>query len=489
MGKKKSIVLMVLLTIVIVVLCAITVVPSFAIPGTPKVWNPAVKQYDFGADLGGGYYAYYYPQGVISETDYKELLPEDQADYLKHGGLYLNTDAEMNIVANGEVTAEFKDNFAKATAEIIARYKTKGYSDYCISVVDDYALKIQLPAYEIAGDELDATQSVLNTINLFKETSALEIKMGDSIVDERKEYEVNEIIKSFSVYTKYEVAYLQIKFTSVGEDMIKAYKESYDATGESVENLKIELGEQSFEIIPDQHIDTKNVVKYPIAYESAVHTADTMAILCESALKNGGFDITFSNVESSELRNFAPAYGDNTRTLLFIALAVVIVALIAFAIVTTGGFGVANAYSILSYLVITGLCFAFITEGVFEVTLGTVLVFVMGMVLITALNKQVYNAIKAEFALGKTVESSVKGGYKKTLWNVVDIYAVLLAGAVALLIGVAGVQALAWQAILCIAVGAFCNLLWTRVISFMLMSASKNKYNYFRLVREDDDDE
>jgi hypothetical protein len=168
---------------------------------------------------------------------------------------------------------------------------------------------------------------------------------------------------------------------------------------------------------------------------------------------------------------------------------VVVVGLIAFAIVMMGGFGVANAYSLITYLITTALFFAFITEGVFEVSLGTVLVFVMGMVLVTALNLKVYKAIKAEFALGKTVESSIKGAYKKTIWGMVDIYAVLGLGAAALLIGTAGLQALAWQAILCVAVGAFCSLLWTRVVSYMLMSASKNKYNYFRLVREDDDDE
>ena len=54
MGKKKSVVLMVLLTIVIVALCLITAFPAFAVPGTVKKWNPAVKQYDFGADLSGG---------------------------------------------------------------------------------------------------------------------------------------------------------------------------------------------------------------------------------------------------------------------------------------------------------------------------------------------------------------------------------------------------------------------------------------------------
>ena len=73
--------------------------------------------------------------------------------------------------------------------------------------------------------------------------------------------------------------------------------------------------------------------------------------------------------------------------------------------------------------------------------------------------------------------------------TVVDIYSVLALGAVALLIGVGGVATFAWQALICVVTAAFCNLLWTRVINVMLLSASKDKYKYFRLVREDDDDE
>ena len=82
MGKKKSVVLMTLLTIVIVVLCAITAFPSFYIPGSDKVkkWNPAVLQYDLSMDLGGGYYAYYYPEGVISENEYESNLLALQGD-------------------------------------------------------------------------------------------------------------------------------------------------------------------------------------------------------------------------------------------------------------------------------------------------------------------------------------------------------------------------------------------------------------------------
>jgi hypothetical protein len=48
---------------------------------------------------------------------------------------------------------------------------------------------------------------------------------------------------------------------------------------------------------------------------------------------------------------------------------------------------------------------------------------------------------------------------------------------------------MALQALICFGVGVFCNLLWVRVINHIHLSACKNKYQYFRFVREDDDDE
>ena len=484
MGKKKSIVLMVLLTIVIVVLCAITVVPSFTLPGTVKIWNPVVKQYDLGADLDGGYYAYYYPTGVISETEYKNLDSKDQAGYQNHKGLYLSKDADLGIITEGVVSKDFKENFAKATAEITARYAAKGYSDYRISVVDDYALAIRIPASE-KTEQQTAFQNAYTTFGLFAETSALEIKKGDALVDERLEYEVDELIKEFSVYTKYEVAYIQIKFTDAGKDMIKSYKDSG-----STDTLNIMLGEETImQINATEHITTKNVVRYPVAMETEVGYVDTMVILLNSVLENGSFDIEFNSVSNSEVRAYSAIYGKNTLTLIYIALAVILVGMMVFSVVKMGGFGVSSVYSMVSYLIVTAMCYAFITGGVFEITLGSILAFVVGYVVMAALNMHVFGAIRNEANLGKTIESSVKGGYKKTIMTVVDVYAVLTLGAVALLIGTAGVNIFAMQALICVVTAAFCNLLWTRVISAMLLSASKDKYAYFRLVREDDDDE
>ena len=501
MGKKKSVVLMVLLTIVIVVLCAITVFPSFAIPKSVKKWNPAVMQYDLGTDLGGGYYTYYYPKGVISETEFEnnsavlegEEKEKYENSYVKHGGLYLSVDEDDNIVkADGvTVTEEFSGAFAKATKEISARFAKKGYADFRVAVVDDYALRIELPASETSKNQ-SAAENASRAFTLFALTGELTFEKSGAIVDELKENGIQDLVKSISVDTQYEVAYLEIKFTSLGKEMVKTFKSnassSSDSSNSTATTLDVKVGDQTLLQISSDYIDDENVVKYPIANESELRYVETLNILLNSALKNGAYDIEFRDI-SSDIRTFEPVYGDKVLTLLYIALTVVIAGVIAYAIVRMGRYGIVNLYVTLSYLIITALCFAFISEGVFTVTLGTVLVFLMGLVLVNVLHAHVYQAIKAEFNLGKTVESSVKAGYKKTLFGMVDIYAVLLLGGLAFLIGAAGLHTVATQAIICIVTGAFCNLLWARAINFVFLSASKNKYKYFRFVREDDDDE
>lgn len=506
MGKKKSVVLMTLLTIVIVVLCAITAFPSFYIPGSDKVkkWNPAVLQYDLSMDLGGGYYAYYYPKGVISESEYESNLLALQGDdeevkaereefvasYKKHGGLYLSTDPEDGIMENGAITEEFKTAFKAAEKEIRARYAAKDYAEYRVSVVDTYALRIELPASENT-DNQTSSQYASQALSLLALTGDLTIEMGGETVDELKEEDATakDLIKSISVDTKYEVAYIHVKFTSAGKEMVKEFKSDASSSSSTSSTLDVKIGEETLLSVSSDYITDNNNIMYPVARETDIRYAETLSVVLNSALKNGGYDVQFRSLTSSDIRSFAPIYGENVLTLLFIALAIVIVAILVGLVVKMGRYGVVGVYSSLSYFIITALCFAFISGGVFVVSLGSVLVFLAGLVLMNVLHYHVYGAIKKEFDLGKTVESSVKAGFNKTIWGIVDIYAVLLLGGLSLLVGAAGLATLAQQAIICIVAGAFCNLLWSRAINFTLLSASKNKYKYFRFVREDDDDE
>lgn len=507
MGKKKSVVFMILLTIVMVVLCVITAFPAFAVPNTVKKWNPAVLQYDLGTDLGGGYYAYYYPEGVISENEFKNLNSEEEkAEYVRHGntGLYLSTDEDYGIFAeDGKVSDGFKTAFQASVDKLSKRFAERAQltsSDIRIAVVDNYAVRVDLPASENTEGQT-SMQHASQALSLFALNGALTIKQGDDVITELQDDDssMQDIVKSISVKTKYEVAYLHIKFTKAGRAMIEKFVDSNSSTDASGSQATLDfvVGDEKLLSVSTQYITTKNEIQYPVANEADSLYAETMSILLNSAMEsdavflndNENAPFEFRAIATNEIRSYKPVHGDNVLVMVYVAILIVLVAIIVLGILKMGRFGVVNAYVTLTYLVITALFFAFITGGVFEITFGSILTFLIGLVVVNVLQAHIYHAIQSEFAQGKTVASSVKNGYKKTLWGVIDVYAVALLGALALLIGVAGVQTLAVQTIICVLAGAFCNLLWGRAINFTFLSASKDKFKYFRFVREDDDDE
>ena len=501
MGKKKSVVLLTLLTIVIVALCAMIVVPSFELPflwnGAVSNWNPVVKTYDLDANLGGGYYTYYYPEGVISEVEYQkeyESRSEDKQEeyensYTPYKGLYLSTDSDDGVVEETEngyvVTDSFKESFEAAKKEISSRYEKRGDSSFRVSVVDDYALRIELPVSDTAAGTAFSYFFYTGEFTLYDGTN--------TVLEASKDESPKDYIKGFSPKKNGDSTYIQVKLTDEGRKLIKdvttslaSSSSSDDGSTSSGGTLSFKVGDESIiQLSVTEAIDEKTLyIGGTDTYTD--ETASVVAILLNSALNAGDLGLGF---EVEETRTFGPAYGSNALTLLYIALAIVLVASIIWPFIKYKGFGGACAYSTLSYLIVTAICFAFISSGVFEVTLGTVAIFLFGLLLTNLFNARVYGAIKSEFDTGKTVDSSVKAGYKKTLAGMIDVYAVLVLASVALLIGAAGLHTLALQALICFVTGAFCNLLWTRFINCMLVSSSKDKYKYFGFVREDDDDE
>ena len=501
MGKKKSVVLMILLTIVIGVLCALTAFPAFTLPGTSgvKKWNPVVLQYDLGADLGGGYYAYYYPEGVISETEYKNnvavLEGEEKTDYeesymqVAGSNLYFSTEEKLNIVDGDKLSTDFKNAFDKASKEIANRFAEKQYSDYRVSVVEGYALKIQLPASE-NSDKAGAALAYLAN------TGKMTVKKGGEVIDMLQEdgATINDVIKRISIATRYKTAYLSIRLTDEGEAMLNGVKGSLSSSTEAqsatdtstLTTLDIVIGEETIAQVYSDSVMHDNEIRVLFVDEVNRDYIETVKILMESAMATGGFDVTF---EADAVRVYEPVYGDNVLTLLFIAVGTVIVGIIVASIIKMKKFGVVSLYATLSYCIITLICFAFITSGTFEISLGTVLVFVVGLLLVNFIQSYIYNAIRAKNAEGKAPISSVKGGYKETLGTVIDIYAVLILGALALLIATAGLRTVALQALICFIAGAFINLLWARFINFVYSSTQKDLFKYYRFIKEDDEDD
>ena len=517
MGKKKSVVLIVLISIVMFVLTVITAFPKLTIPGTNgvKEWNPAVLQYDLGSDFGGGYYVYYYPQGVITEAEYKEnvaALEDDeltdyQESYKQYGNtsLYLSTDPDDGIYTKGEqekVTDAFNTAFNKAVRLVKARFEERAAltgTDYRVSVVDDYAIRVQISAGE-TSKAMSSSEYASQAFSLFSLTDKLYFMQGEEVVSQLVDEgtSVSDLIKSVTVRTKYETAMLQINFTAEGKEMLESYKTAAKEDSSKTLNLTVGTGANKTTLlqITTDVINTKNEVQYGVRYEEEKLYADTLCIFINSAMKDGGIFMNdnemtpfeFTGLSSNAVRVYGAVEGE-VFVWVIVAVFALIVLAAAYAIVKMGGFGVVNLYTTITYFLVAALCFAFISGGSFIVSYGSILVFSMGLALTNVLNAYIYNEIKKETALGKTIGSSVKNGYNKTALGIVDIYAVLLLGALALLIGTMGLTTVALQAIICVVAGAFCNLVWGRVLNVLFLSASKDKYKYFRLVREDDDDE
>ena len=496
MGKKKSVVLITLISIVVAFLCLLTMFPSFSIPfsvdGTYKTWNPVVNQFALSSDLGGGYYTYYYPQGVIPASEYQnnyENTSEDKKEeyassYVAYKGLYLEK-AETSIFSNEEnasvatISEEFKEQFAKAKELITKRIEKKGYSASRVAVVDDYAIRVELPVSEV---------NYQTAFQTYAHVGKLELQKDGEVLEELVDKDIKDYVKSFKVSTQYgQVVYVEMKLTKAGRELFKGLKSDLAAsTNSSATPLEVTIGGETTLQIYSDFISDDGEVKagYRIEYEDVFKT---WGIVLNSALNDGYSEISFTAISADSIRSFKPVYGEKALTLLYVALGLILVLAIALPIVFYRGYGVSCMYSTLSYLAVVALCFAFISKTAFEVSVGSVLIFLLGLILVNFFNVRIYNECKAGIERRRP-ESAANAAYKATLGEIVDTYAVLILGALIFLV-IGGVYTMASQAVICLVTAAFCNLLWGRLINYLYMSAVKDKYKYFHFERKEVEDD
>jgi hypothetical protein len=166
---------------------------------------------------------------VISETEYKtecasraddeDKLKEYKDSYLKHGGLYLSTDPDDGVLTendDGTYTPNetFVTDLNAAVEEITARYRKIGYSSFRVSVVDDYALKVELPS---------SASTASTAFTYFAYTGEFTLSDGtDTLLEENenKSIYIKDYFKSFSVSTSSDTAGVAIKLTSDGRDLM-----------------------------------------------------------------------------------------------------------------------------------------------------------------------------------------------------------------------------------------------------------------------------
>lgn len=493
MGKKKSVVLLTLITIVIVVLCAVAVFPSFPLSvfkeDSVKTWNPVASLYDLDEELGGGYTARYYPTGVISKAEFDSNcisieeqepseLEEYKSSYQKHGGVYLSKKEDDHVMKkDGEnyVVDPAFDAWFKETAELIGknRFAKMQYSTINVSVCDDYVLEVNVPSSGASSSALQA----------FAYTGDLTVSDGSNEYPGKTETAA-DYFTSFKLKTSGASAYIEIKATDLGSEKLKDFNENSSSS-----QISFKIGDETL-ISPQgsyiYNMDDGNTWQIGITNKEA---ANIFAIALNSALHFEGSSSFVFDQEKTEIATYDAVYGKNGKIMLYLAALIALAVAVILPIILYKGFGVAMAYGTMTYFLIVAYLYAFVTNAVFEVSAVSALLFAAGLALVFALNSRVYAKIKEEVSLGKTVDSSVKNAFKKTLLSAVDVCVIAVIGSVSFLIGGAALQTVAAQAVICFAAASFACLVWTRVLNHLLLSAAKDKYAFYRLKREDDDDE
>ena len=496
MGKKKSVVLIVLITLILAALLFLCFAPAFPLSEIGS-FNALINKVDLGSDLSSGYYTVYYPEGVISKEEYEtlqaayeyakdeaeesgEAIPSDienpEENYAAYKGIYLSND----IYEDGVVSKTFNSEFNKALRAVERRFEAKGYSDYTIRVQDDYTIRVEVPETDESPDTLFTAFGYSG--GLIFSDSDKNVANKNVLMDGTSEY-----VKKAGVSNAGSSGYaVTIEFTKAGKAKFAEITGSLasSSTDGSGATLYIYIGDEQLMGATVSEELNQSTVYITGNYTKA--SAETVAAVINSVLDEDDiFDLSF---EYPEYYEFAPTMGDYTALALGIALAVLAVASIIFALVKFKGMGLAHTYGFLTYLLALVLCVTLI-PGI-EITAGCILAVTLASAIFIGSNFHAFDCIKKEFATGKTLTASVKAGYKKCLAATLDVHIILFLISLAMyLISTGVVVFIGLVLMLAIAISAICSVALTRFYLYMFLAQPKNKIAFVGFRREETEDE
>lgn len=547
MSKSKSVVLTTLLTIVIVALCLMCVVPEFGLPfrvnGAYQKYNSVVSVINYGSDLGGGYSAVYYPEGVISAEEYDaklDRLTVSLADELKKGGVSVTEEADYaalkaayesrkdagsDIVAAGKVVAQadefigkykgwngkevvengkdavlylelekvcyakgdsyvvdedFDSDFDDTVEAISRRFDKKNFSFLSVAKVNGYAIRVNVPSTVSDPDTLFAQMGYTGEFTLRGADSTRPVLQGFG------EHKMSEYFKSASASSNGATGYVRLKLTSAGKDKIYDITKAIADGDSDDKTLYFYVGEeQLIGLSLSEAIDQRTLF---ISGESmTAESAENIGIVIDSCINDRVVDLTLSAGTSI---SYEVGSGKTGTIAIYIVFGAALLALAIYSIVRYKGLGVTQLFAALSFLICMVMYIAFL-PGMLLHTSGVFAVALTGVLLVLS-NFYIFEKVRKEFNTGKTLEASVKAGYKKSLAAVLDAHILLfIIGLILYFTSVSEVVTFAFIFTLGVLTSGILSLLVTRFYWFIMrgLLPRARQYKFSGFVREVTDDD
>lgn len=496
MGKVKSAIITALLVIAIIVAAFFATV-SYPI-GTVERYNSIASSISLGSDLSGNAYAVLYPDGVISAQDYLFKSDDEKADYEKVGGVYVESEK-----VSGDNRAQLIASVANDAEKITKRLADKGYSSYSVSVEDGITIRVSVPTNysyaEYKGNSQTTQSSTLSVASTAITTLTVDgrfsLRTTDRTLSTRSdEYtdltyidstltatypltpvkdDVTEYFSSISSYVVGSTPVLSMSLTTLGRESLKTI--SSKVAESDVQTIYFFVGDtQMLALTCDEEIDLDTL---QLSMSDAA-SAENIAIAMNSAVNGEALSLTY---ELGDVFTSVADAGDNAALFAFIASIVVLVLAIVALIVIYKKLGIVVGLMSLVYALV--IIYALYLLEI-EFTLFALVMAFVGLLLFITSNAVVFEEVRRQAKTGKTIQSSVKTAYKRTVLTILEMHLIILVACIITLFVAVG-EVAACGYIMFIATLASYILYWlTRLFWYVMSAPAKDKFAFGGFKRE-----
>lgn len=375
MLRKHSIIKFALLAIIAILGILLCVCP-FAVPYSTTNYNGFVSAINKGVELNGGVSAVYeckLPDGSDKELSQAidDSLSKIEVMFQREGytELYVTRQGgnKVNVVASGAKETDSSFDYIENRKEL--SFTLSQYSD------------------TLTNPEVYLTSSAIAKV--------------------RPKY---DYVDSSAVLG------LSIEFTSEGKEDVEALKKQAKESGNETIYIYLgEIGSETFATIDYEDLNSNSIFITP----SSISESNAIEIAYQVA--SGSLDV---ELVLKERGTISAVFGKNTLLYIGICLLVVVLATMAFMWVRYGHLGLLGNLSLAFYLIIFTMLMVAIPFVVFNLTaiVGSVIAFALAVFA----NAYVFEKIRGEYAIGKKIHLSCKGGFKKALWPLIDSHVLIV---------------------------------------------------------------
>ncbi|MCD7729254.1 MAG: hypothetical protein LUI60_05010 [Clostridia bacterium] len=486
MGKVKSAIITVIVTLIVVVLLLFTVI-SCPLPGGVERYNSILSNIHLGSEFTGDAYTTILPDGVITAERYNlGVAEEDQGDYVQVGSYYVEKEILEDYASDESTAIELlKDTVAEDAKILSGRFGAMEYTSYSVSVVDGIAIKVAVPsnftyaAYsdndnDSYTDDLSVTSTTISYLTLGGE---LTLRNTDSTITSRLDddygssgsllgvrADISDYIKSITAYSSGGTYAVKFKLTSDGEDIF--YSISQKVANSDDTYIRFYVGTTNvINLTCESTIEGSSFYIQVDDYQ----TAQNYAALLGSVATGDALSLSY---EFSEVTSSSSAYGNYTALLTSIAVLVILIGIMAYSVYRYKKLGIVLSLMIVAFALVPVIAMFFLET---QLTLAGLFVILMCLALFAGSNYWSFEMVKKELSVGRTVQNAVKTGYKKTVAGILDLHIVLFVVGAFLTFIAAGEAAACGSILVICTLASYCLHWFTRFMWYVTMSPVKNE--------------